>query len=107
MRESFSEPVMGSTAHPFPSPSLQNSLPPSAPFFLWAGSVNPRKNLPRLLDAFEKIASDIPHHLVLTGGLGWDSSETMRRIKTCSVHERIHLLGHVSDNDLRGLYSVA
>jgi len=89
------------------TPSLHHSLPSSTPFFLWAGSVNPRKNLPRLLDAFEQVAADIPHHLVLTGGLGWDSGETVRRIKTCSLRERIHLLGHVSDDELRGLYSGA
>jgi glycosyltransferase involved in cell wall biosynthesis len=89
------------------TPSRADRLFPPAPYFLWAGSVNPRKNLPRLLDAFEKISSEIPHHLLLTGGLGWDSCETMRRIKTCSCHERVHLLGHVSDAELRELYSVA
>ena len=77
------------------------------PFFLWSGSVNPRKNLPRVIAAFERVAADVPHHLVLTGGLGWDAEETLRRVLASRFGDRIHLPGRVSDAELRGLYQRA
>jgi len=88
-------------------PLLHHSLPPDVPYFLWAGSLNPRKNLPRVVEAFEKITEAIPHHLVLSGGLGWDSHEALRRIQNSPAHRRIHLLGHVGDDELRSLYQGA
>jgi glycosyltransferase involved in cell wall biosynthesis len=78
-----------------------------APYFLWSGSLNPRKNLPRVVDAFERIANDVPHHLILCGGLGWDSEETLRRVKASAVARRIHLPGRVDEDELRGLYQRA
>jgi len=77
------------------------------PFFLWAGSVNPRKNLTRVIQAFEAVARDIPHHLVLAGGLGWDSNDVLRAIQNSVVAKRIHLPGRISEEELRGLYQRA
>jgi len=77
------------------------------PFFLCAGSLNPRKNLPNVIQAFEQVANEIPHHLILTGGLGWESSPILERIRTSAVRPRIHLPGRVSDAELRGLYQRA
>jgi glycosyltransferase involved in cell wall biosynthesis len=84
-----------------------DSLTHGAPYFLWAGSLNPRKNLSRVIDSFEQVASRIPHHLVLTGGLGWGSEETLRRIRSSVAAQRIHLPGRVSDAELRSLYRQA
>ena len=75
-----------------------------APYFFWAGSLNPRKNLARVLQAFEQIAPEVPHYLVLTGGSGWDSHELLRRIQNSPAASRIDLRGHVSDEELRGFY---
>jgi glycosyltransferase involved in cell wall biosynthesis len=77
------------------------------PFFLWAGSLNPRKNLPRVIAAFEAAARELPHHLVLVGEAGWDADETLRRAKASPLGARIHLPGRVSDAELRGLYQRA
>jgi len=40
---------------------------PTAPYFLFVGSVKPHKNIDRLLDAFAAIAPEVPHSLVLAG----------------------------------------
>lgn len=77
------------------------------PYFLWAGSLNPRKNLDRVVAAFESVAGTIPHHLVLAGGLGWDAKTALQRIARSPVASRIHLPGRVSDRELRGLYQRA
>ncbi|VAW54052.1 hypothetical protein MNBD_GAMMA06-1745 [hydrothermal vent metagenome] len=77
------------------------------PFFLWTGSLNPRKNLSNVLDAYECIAGNIPQNLVLAGGLGWDNNKSLERISRSKFNDRIHRPGFVSDDQLRALYSSA
>ena len=74
------------------------------PFFLYPGSVNPRKNLVRVLQAFEATVNELPHHLVITGKLGWDSSEVLQKIQNSPFAQRIHFIGFVSDMELAVLY---
>lgn len=77
-----------------------------APYFLWTGSLNPRKNLRNVVRAFDLVAQRLPHHLVLAGGLGWDHQAVLSTISatSTSVRERIHRPGYVSDASLRTLY---
>jgi len=74
-------------------------------YLLHVGTLEPRKNLPRLIEAFDRIA---PHHpdlgLVLAGGRGWLDAPIFSAIEGASNRERIHALGRVSDADLRALY---
>lgn len=81
--------------------------PPGAPFFLWTGSLNPRKNLKNVLHAFETAASSIPQHLVLAGGLGWDHGNVLSDIERSPFSDRIHRPGYVTDDQLRALYQAA
>ncbi len=78
-----------------------------APYFLWTGSLNPRKNLLGVLAAFEALGGTTPHHLVLAGGLGWDHDEVLTRLRQSPVASRIHRCGHVSDEQLLSLYAGA
>jgi glycosyltransferase involved in cell wall biosynthesis len=41
------------------------------PYVLSVGTLEPRKNTGRLIQAFRRIAGDVPHALVLAGSLGW------------------------------------
>lgn len=69
----------------------------SGPYLLWTGTVEPRKNLPRLLAAFERLDRDID--LVLVGPKGWhEEVPNVSRVKP---------LGFVPASDLRALYSGA
>ncbi|PCJ88883.1 MAG: hypothetical protein COA54_01240 [Thiotrichaceae bacterium] len=77
------------------------------PFFLWTGSLNPRKNLGNVLAAYESIANEIPHSLVLAGGLGWDNHHLLDQISNSKFNNRIHRPGFVSDDQLRALYGNA
>lgn len=67
------------------------------PFVLFTGTVEPRKNLRRLLDAFERLG-DVDADLVLVGPTGWseDLPET-----------RATRLGFVPRADLDALYAAA
>lgn len=83
------------------------ATPGGEPYFLWSGSFSPRKNVGRVVEAFERIASQLPHHLVLCGGAGWDAQETLARIRSSPFASRIHLPGRVDDAKLRAYYAKA
>ncbi|MEL6614648.1 MAG: glycosyltransferase family 1 protein [Bacteroidota bacterium] len=83
-----------------------DDLPPEdTPFFLWMGSkLNPRKNLDRIVEGFERASGEIPHHLVLAGAVGWDAEAVLEQIRRSPVADRIHRPGFVTDAQLRALY---
>lgn len=81
------------------------AMPPSGePYFLWTGSINPRKNLTNVIRAFERIAEDCEINLVLAGGLGWDTGSELDIISRSPCAHRIFRTGFVSDEQLRALY---
>src|SRR5262249_52846495 len=53
------------------------------PFALFVGTIEPRKNVDLLLDAFESLPASIREHyqLVIAGPPGWASGGTMRRLQ--------------------------
>jgi glycosyltransferase involved in cell wall biosynthesis len=69
------------------------------PYFLFVGSLEPRKNLPGLLEAFHGISEDV--QLVLAGPEGWgnDLSDLLS--------DRVLQIGYVPKSDLRVLYQQA
>ncbi len=78
------------------------------PYLLHVGTLQPRKNLVRLVRAFELLAQhDSDLELVLIGKRGWLAEPIERAIAESPFHERIHWLGHVDDADLPALYSAA
>ena len=76
-------------------------------FMLFLGTLEPRKNLDRLLAAFADCAGDVPHSLVIAGGLGWKYERLLKRISSHPVAGRIHLTGFVEEEDLPALLSMA
>ncbi len=78
------------------------------PFILYVGTIQPRKNLMRLIEAFEIIAdgrSDLS--LVLAGKLGWKIDEITEAARNSRHTKRILLPGHVADELLPALYSAS
>lgn len=70
-------------------------------FVLALGTVEPRKDLPMLVAAFEMIAqSDVNLHLVIAGRDGWGSDSLREAIERSKVNSRILRLGYV-DTGLR------
>ena len=80
-------------------------------YVLSLSTLEPRKNLPRLVTAFAAIAArpglrDV--RLVLVGALGWKSESLMETIRTAGIpSDRLMLLGHVPDEDLGALLTGA
>ena len=75
------------------------------PFILSVGTLQPRKNYGRLIQAFAR--SDIPHHLVITGGKGWLYESIFEQVMRSGLEGRVHFPGFVDDADLPALYSAA
>jgi glycosyltransferase involved in cell wall biosynthesis len=72
------------------------------PYVLFVGAIEPRKNLPRLVRAFEMAVAegDLPHDLVLCGPLGWRYGPTMRAAQVSRLSHRIKHVGYVPVEDL-------
>lgn len=77
------------------------------PFFFYAGSLSPRKNMLNVLKAFNIIKEKIPHQLYFTGGYSWRDNEVFEFIKKNKLEERVIKLGYVSDDELVALYNLA
>ena len=76
------------------------------PFIFFPTSITPRKNFPRLLDAFELVKDKIPHHMYFTGSVSWNSNTIIQRLNG-PISERVHQLGKVPFKDMAALYTLA
>lgn len=73
------------------------------PYVLAVGTLEPRKNLERLLEAWEGLGARGGHELVLVGPKGWEAEQILASAKSGGVRT----LGFVSDDDLTALYAGA
>ena len=79
-------------------------VPPQAEgaFLLTVGTIEPRKNLNRLLDAHEMVWRELRLPLLLVGVYGWSQRALLRRV--AASDGRVFWLGFVSDPVLAELY---
>lgn len=78
------------------------------PYVLYVGQIQPRKNLIRLVEAFEQLAAEEPElQLVIAGGHGWLQQPIQERIERSSHRGRIHRLGRVASDLLPAFYANA
>lgn len=79
-------------------------------FFLYVGTIEPRKNLVRLVEAYAQIrpglAPPVPR-LVLAGGLGWKAEPVLARIEELGLTADVKLLGSIPYAELPSLYNGA
>lgn len=80
-----------------------------ARFLLHVGTLEPRKNLVRLLEAFGALHQHraIPHHLVLVGNKGWHFAEIFTAVQRLGLQGVVHFLDYVPKPDLAALYRLA
>ncbi len=83
------------------------SLGLERPFVLFVGALQPRKNVPALLDAFARLRGHDDVELVLAGRDRGGLAEVRERIRDLALGRRVRLLGHVSEAALPALYSAA
>ena len=74
------------------------------PYILFVGTLEPRKNIVRLVRAYRRLASrGAPHTLVLAGPMGWQHQALMRELELEAPGEVV-LTGRTSPEDLDALY---
>jgi glycosyltransferase involved in cell wall biosynthesis len=76
------------------------------PYVLWVGTLEPRKGLPTLVEAFGAVTetTDLPQRLVIVGSAGWlDTAEAIAG-PARALGDRISFTGPVPDDELRALY---
>jgi glycosyltransferase involved in cell wall biosynthesis len=82
---------------------LLHDLGVRGPFLLAVGTLEPRKNLPRLLAAFGEVTDELPDHwLVVVGPVGWGP-----KLQPTWESVRVKLAGPVGDTTLHALYEQA
>ncbi len=82
---------------------LRRSLGIEGPMVLWAGTIEPRKNLPVLLEAFEQL-SDRTATLVLAGPQGWNEDLSVR---LRALGDRVRVVGFLPSDELRVMQTAA
>ncbi|HEX5002723.1 MAG TPA: glycosyltransferase family 1 protein [Bacteroidia bacterium] len=87
------------------------SIPPafSKNYFLSAGTIEPRKNLIVLLEAFTLFKSNTSSDtgLVICGGKGWKADSFFEALASHPYRNEIALTGYVPEQELQSLYSNA
>jgi glycosyltransferase involved in cell wall biosynthesis len=77
-----------------------------APYVLWVGTLEPRKNVGALVDAFARATddADLPHNLVLAGPQGWLEESDAVAQRAAALGRRVRFTGPLSSDELRALY---
>jgi glycosyltransferase involved in cell wall biosynthesis len=70
------------------------------PYILYIGTIEPRKNLPRLIRAFAQIANQFTSvTLVICGKKGWGYAEVFEAAKSLNIESRVIFTGFVEEDD--------
>jgi len=77
-----------------------DSLGIKTPFFLFIGSIQPRKNLVRLLEAHAKLPYSLAREypLIIAGKLAWDDGKTLAAIQQSVIEGRAKWLNYISED---------
>ncbi|MBO6564230.1 MAG: glycosyltransferase family 4 protein [Pseudomonadales bacterium] len=84
--------------------TLAKDLPDD--FFLFVGTLEPRKNLELLLESSAHVLKpNMP--LVIAGGMGWGDVQLQKILKRFNLEDRVICLGYIDDETLDALYANA
>lgn len=117
-------PAIPTIHHPPSARHIQSTLQHfgiSEPYLLYVGTIQPRKNLVRLVEAFEHICSNIQAgqftetkslnlaslQLVIAGKIGWLADDIVTRIKQSPFADKIILTGYVDEKNKLALLKKA
>ena len=76
-------------------------------FILYVGTIEPRKNLLRLMTAFAAARrAGIPHQLVCVGPYGWSSRDLSGHIERLGIRDAVHFTGYLPFDDLPAIYNL-
>lgn len=76
-------------------------------FILFLGTLEPRKNIVSIIEAFSAIADTVPQELVIAGPAGWLTGDIGRAARRSAARERIHIIGYMAEPDKAAVYAAA
>jgi glycosyltransferase involved in cell wall biosynthesis len=78
-------------------------------YFLFVGTMEPRKNLPRLLQAYKRYRTQCqnPRKLRIVGGHGWGGIDPVQLVTDNDLHDSVQVLGKLDDAALANEYAHA
>ena len=90
-------------ASPAAAAAVASKLALKRPYILFVGTLEPRKNLDVLLDAYAQLCPSLREEfdLAIAGPAGWAEPRTLARLR--AGHHGVRLLGYVPEEDLPGL----
>lgn len=92
---------------PLPALRTKYGLPEQA-YILAVGTVQPRKNYSRLIEALAILRDrGIDAALVIAGGKGWMETPIFETVTRLGLEAQVKFLGYVDNSDLPALYSYA
>ncbi len=80
---------------------------PRRPYVLFVGTLEPRKNVPLLMEAFALVRREVDAQLLVVGARGWLDEPIMAAHARSGVGEAARFLGSLGEEDLALLYSHA
>ncbi len=81
----------------------QGQMAEGCPYFVYVGSLNPRKNIERMLQAFDafKISTQLPHKLVIVGERMWNYPGMEKTLKEMQFENDVIFTGRLTPEILR------
>jgi glycosyltransferase involved in cell wall biosynthesis len=78
-------------------------------YILFTGTLQPRKNIERLVDAYLKLKTEsrIEEKLVIAGGKGWLWEPIVAKIESAGMKDSVRHIGYADQEDLPALYNGA
>lgn len=79
------------------------------PYFFYTGAIHPRKNIPRLIQAFDafKNATGVPAKLLLAGRFAWETGPVQAAVEQARHRSDVVMLGYVPEDQLPRLQAAA
>ena len=89
--------------------AVREAFASGQPYFFYTGSIHPRKNIHRLLQAFDlfKQQTGAPAKLLLAGRFAWQTGAVRSAYEQAQHRADIHFLGYVPEQQLHRLMAAA
>ena len=84
---------------------VQNKYKIEGNYLLYLGTIEPRKNIERLIESYylvNKESSDTPK-LVLAGGKGWMYDNIFKKVDDLKLKDKVIFIGYIEDEDVPAL----
>lgn len=90
-------------------PKIKTKWSNGLPYFVFIGSIHPRKNLVRLLQAFDRFKekSDSPHQLLIVGKKAFMNEELERTYREMAHQKDVIFTGRLEEDDMIQVLSAA